>query len=118
MVDNAMDKTPTKKRNEQEWSPIFWPKQYVFEDHDHSLEGNMLSDAKLLRYGKQITAMRQKLREYGQTLPILPEELSGNSDMQKYIEKLAIKIHKGYFKPYEYKTKLNDFEVDVPVPDR
>ena len=50
----------------------------------------MLSEAKLLRYGKQITAMRQKLREYGQTLPILPEELSGNSDMQKYIEKLAI----------------------------
>ena len=78
MVDNAMDKTPTKKRNEQEWNPIFWPKQYVFEDHDHSLEGNMLSEAKLLRYGKQITAMRQKLREYARTLPVLPEELSKN----------------------------------------
>jgi hypothetical protein len=30
MVDNAMDKTPTKKRNEQEWNPIFWPRRYVF----------------------------------------------------------------------------------------
>ena len=44
MVDNAMDKAPAKKRNESEWIPLFWPKDYVHEDHDHTLEGNMLQE--------------------------------------------------------------------------
>ena len=47
LVDNAMDKAPTKRRNEAEWKPLFWPKEFALTDHDHTLEGNKLSEAKL-----------------------------------------------------------------------
>ena len=52
LVDNAMDKAPTKKRNEAEWKPLFWPKEFTISDHDHTLAGNKLSAAKLRIYGK------------------------------------------------------------------
>ena len=52
LVDNAMDKAPTKRRNETEWKPLFWPKEYAVSEHDHTLEGNTLSTAKLRTYGK------------------------------------------------------------------
>jgi hypothetical protein len=38
--------------------------------------------------------------------------------IERYIQKLGIKIHKGYFKPYEEKVEMSDFEEDVPIPMR
>ena len=38
--------------------------------------------------------------------------------MQNEIGKFGIKIHKGYFKRYEVKAKLGDFDEDIPVPCR
>ena len=38
--------------------------------------------------------------------------------IERYIQKLGIKIHKGYFKPYEERMKMSDFDEDVPIPMR
>ncbi len=51
LLDNAMDKAPAKKRGETEWVPLFWPKHFAITDHDHTLEGNKLSQTKLKNYG-------------------------------------------------------------------
>ena len=66
----------------------------------------------------QIMKKRKNLQDFAQTLPVMPEELTGTDQMQKYISKLGIRVHKGYFKPYEPRTRLHDFEVDVPIPNR
>ena len=51
-------------------------------------------------------------------MPCIPAELSGSANIEQYIKKLAIKIHKGYFKPYEKENveKLN--HEDVPITMR
>ena len=51
LLDNAMDKAPAKKRGETEWAPLFWPKQFALTDHNHTLEGNKLSQTKMKNYG-------------------------------------------------------------------
>ena len=110
LLDNAMDKAPMRRRGEIEWQPLFWPKQFVQQGHDHTLEGNKLSEAKLRTLGKKITKMRTNLRETAAALPVIPEdENEGLDQMQRQIQKLGVKIHKGYFKPKENKTKLVDF---------
>ena len=119
LVDNAMDKAPARRRNEPEWQPIFWPKHYVAQDHDHSLEGNQLSEAKLKKYGVQLTKMRAQLRERAKALgaPAEREE----QDMEKlksYIKKLGVRIHKGYFKPNREKARYCDFVEDTAIPNR
>ena len=45
--------------------------------------------------------MRKELRTRAKALPCIPEEISGSKNIEQYIKRLAIKIHKGYFKPYE-----------------
>ena len=116
MLDNAMDKAPVKKRNESEWKPIFWPKDYVHEDHDHTLEGNTLSEAKMRKYGKLATSIRSQLRQRALALKALPEEITGSKDVEHYIKKLSIQIHKGYFHPHEKdKIKQNDFNEGTPI---
>ena len=47
LLDKAMDPAPMVRRGDQAWEPLFWPKQYVHQGHDLSLEGNRLSEAKL-----------------------------------------------------------------------
>ena len=76
-----MDKAPAKKRNESEWIPLFWPKQYAVEEHDHTLEGNMLSEQKLKKYGKISTNIRSQLRDRAISLKVMPEELSGSKNI-------------------------------------
>ena len=73
LLDNAMDKAPMRRRGEIEWQPLFWPKQFVQQGHDHTLEGNKLSEAKLRALGKKITKMRTNLRETAAALPVIPE---------------------------------------------
>jgi hypothetical protein len=43
LVDNAMDKAPVRRRGEVEWEPLFWPKHFLKELEDHTLDGNKLS---------------------------------------------------------------------------
>ena len=82
MLDNAMDKAPVKKRNESEWIPLFWPKQYAIKDHDHTLEGNMLTEQKLKKYGKISTNIRTQLRERALALKHMPEEITGSKHIE------------------------------------
>ena len=118
LVDNAMDKAPAKKRGETEWKPLFWPKEYTQTEHDHSLEGNKITDTKLRMYGKAVTNMRNQLRLRAKALPIIPEEMSGSRNMEQYVKKLAVKIHKGYFKPYKESQALAEQTEDTPIPMR
>ena len=73
LLDNAMDKAPMRRRGEIEWQPLFWPKQFVQQGHDHTLEGNKLSEAKLRTLGKKITKMRTNLRETAAAFPVILE---------------------------------------------
>ena len=71
LIDNAMDKAPVHRRGDIEFEPLFWPKHFLKQLNDHTLEGHKLSDTKLRVLGKHVTKMRTKLRETAAKLPTI-----------------------------------------------
>ena len=69
------------------WKPLFWPPHFKKEHADFNLEGNLQSDANLIKLGEQLSTYRYRLRQealkaFRATDPT-EEELS-NSQIQKY----------------------------------
>ena len=85
---------PSRGKKKQSWKPIFWPEHYVKENHDLTIAGNQLTEAKLIKYGKKATKLRTIQRQ--RALDIIKNK--GDEAADEYLattEKLARKMHNG-----------------------
>ena len=103
LLSNAMAATLTRGKIAKEWSPHFWPDDYIKEGHNMSVEENKLSKSQLERLGQRATLARKIQRERASAVIKdggYPENMN-EEDAEAYLmstERLARKMHMGYFR--------------------
>ena len=70
LLEDAMPQPPMRRRLEQEWTLHFHPSQWTKDNPNRTIEGSRLSEHKLLKYAKQISSLREVMRERAAKLSI------------------------------------------------
>ena len=52
-----------RRRREPDWTPYFWPKDFVKTHKDMTFENYRLGEKRMLKYGQILTKVRRKIRE-------------------------------------------------------
>ena len=83
---------PTNLNNEEdeEWSPAFFPKDFINTHIGITKENFAINDEQLLEYGKQVSKIRKDIREKAER--IARQEGQELNQTQKQIEKAVKKI--------------------------
>ena len=63
MLGGAMSKIATRGKSQKKWKALFWPDDYLEEDHDMTLANNALSEDQLKKYATNVTKVRKLFRD-------------------------------------------------------
>ena len=94
MLGGAMSKTMTRGKDPPKWKPIFWPDDYLKEDHDMTIANNTLSEAQLKKHAINVTKVRKLFKD--RALAAMGKAEGFDSEAySNSLEKLARRMHKG-----------------------
>ena len=78
------------------WSPLYWPKDAVQELESLDLDANRIDEVELKELGILATQRRTTLREAAEVHVQAKDEFY-IEEQKRYIEKMAERLHKGWF---------------------
>ena len=91
-----MKATVSRGKKQANWQPTFWPEDYVKDGHSMKTQDNRLLETQLSKYGKKVTKYRKIQRDRALAAGDYGQEQT--DAYLRNIEKLAKRMHNGYFK--------------------